>query len=544
MADQISYRANLTNGYLPFIASQQGQTVIVPKQDNNLTPQDAILAGESASDRDRGFPQVMYMHDVLPTKQGFKSVGYNQKIAGLPGVDTFQDMFILRDVDENKFLYSPVPGQHYVWDGVLATWTPSSPIITSSSGIVTVAYINGYTYIFFQGVGCYQYDTVTNLLTAVTFTGITATLLNGICSSNGFLIAWDNFTVYRSKPTSILDFTSDPTLGSGSSIPNDIKGQIVACLPISDGFIIYCTKNAVAASFQNNIQYPFQYKEVKGSGGLVSPSAATWASNMGNHYSWTTNGLVSLTKLNAIQVFPEVTDFLTARIYEYYDTVTNTLQVTRLTSPLAIKLALVADRYLVISYGITAGTYTDALVYDLGYKRWGKVHITHTCAFEYYQPNVYGDVTWAMLGSLAWADLGSTAWADLSQGLKTIEQPNDTLAFLQQDGTVMTASLDMVTENEAGVLILGKYQFLRDRFLVLDEVTVQNGNDGQFTIVDLPTYDGVNFQPAQALFPDPDNTGTMLHYYSAVEAKNHALCCQGTFDLCDFGLVFHLGGHS
>lgn len=545
MSDQIAYRANLTVGFMPFLSSMQGQTVIVPKQDQNVTPRDSVLSGETQADRDRGFPQAYYMHNVFPTNYGYKSIGFLEKIAGI-NVETFNEIFILRDVNENKFLYSPVSGKHYVFDGTVGAWTASSAQIISSSGNVTVAYINGATYICFQGIGIFQYDTVTKLLVAVVLTGITATLINGITSSNGFLIAWDNLTVYRSQATSVLNFTSDPFLGSGSSIPNDIKGTIVCCLPITDGFIIYCTKNSVGASFQNNIQYPFIYKEVKGSGGIQSPAQVTWAANLGVHYVWSLNGLLQLNKTVAMQVFPEVTDFLTAKQYESYDLATNTLSIVNTTDPLLVRLALISDRYLVISYGITS--YTDALVHDLGYHRWGKVKIDHVAAFEWYQPNLYGNVTWNDFGELAWADLGNTSWADLANGLATSEAANEIVAFVQNDGRIITLTLDNVSSADTGILILGKYQFTRDRFLVLDEVAIQTAppNNLDFTVVDLYTLDGKNYQPAIPLFPDPDNnpTGNYVNFFSDIEAKNHSLCLQGNFNICDLEFLFHLGGHS
>lgn len=541
---QITYRGNLTVGYNPFLVSLQGQTVIIPKIDQNVTTADTVLTGEGNSDRDRGFPQVAYMHNVLPTKQGFKSVGYNNKIAGLPSVNSFQDIFTLRDINENKFFYSPVSGKHYVFDGTVGVWSPASSTIISSSGLITVAYLNGNTYIFFQGIGCYQYDTVSKTLLPVVFIGINAPALNGICASNGYLIVWDNFNVYRSQPLAVLNFTPDPTQGSGGSIPNDINGQIICCLPIADGFIVYCAKNAVAASFQNNIQYPFIYKEVKGSGGISTPTQVTWTANLGLHYVWSTNGLQTVNKLQATQVFPEVTDFLTSKIYETFDTTLIQLIVTKLASNLAVKLSLISDRYFVISYGVQQGLYTDALIYDMGYKRWGKVKITHVTAFQYYTPNTYGEITWNLLSSLAWQDLGNASWQDLFTGIKTTEQPNDVIAFLQVDGTIQTLALDMVTQNELGVILLGKYQYIRSNWLILDEVTIQNVTVAQFALYDLPTYNGITFQAAQPLFLDPDNNGDLGHYYSAIEASNHTLAGIGTFDWCDFELTFHLGGHA
>lgn len=542
---QIQYRGNLTTAFLPFLVNLQGQTVIVPKQDQNVTPRIPTLAGEDNSARDYGFPQVSYIHNVFPTQTGMKSIGFKKREEGI-NVDTFTDIFILIDPDDNRTLYSPAQGGNYTLEEPLGAWHSSSGITPTDTSLCTVAYLNGHTYIFFSEVGMFEYNNATQVLDPVVLTGITAGDMRGICASNGYLIAWDYFTVYRSQPTDPLNFTSDPSLGSGSSIPNDIKGRIVVCLPISDGFIIYCLRNAVAASFQNNIQYPFQYKEVKGSSGITHPSKVSWSANLGSHYAWTIDGFQQVNKLNATLIFPEVTDFLTSHQYESYDVGTNTLNITQLTDNFLVRVAVVGNRYVILSYGVVE--FTDALVLDLSYRRWGKVHLLHTAAFEFIEGINYAGYSWSDFGAQTWADQGILTWADFTVSKIPIDPTNDTFAFLQKDGTVWILVLNTSAEGAEGVMLLGKYQFMRDRWLNLDGVSIQNGtpNDStKFKMYDLPSYDGMNFEEAVPLFMDPDNKldRTLVNTFADIEAKNHTISIQGDFGIADINLTFHLSSH-
>jgi hypothetical protein len=207
---------------------------------------------------------------------------------------------------------------------------------------------------------------------------------------------------------------------------------------------------------------------------------------------------------------------------------------------------MVADRYLAISYGVNS--FTDILVNDLAYKRWGKLQIPHVAVFEYYQPNYYGAVTWNAFGTITWDQLGNTSWADLVSGLDTVDLANETFAVIQSDGTVYTAVLDNVAENESGVLLLGKYQFLRDRWLTLDEVAIKNVKPltpGQFQLLCLPTLDGDTFETAVTGFEDPTNkpNGKYANYYFSHEGKNHTLVLKNTFNISDLEMVFHVSGH-
>jgi len=538
---QVAYRANLNSGFFPFLSRYQGQTVIISGKDQAFKNSQVI--GETDKDEDKGIPQLYYCHNVIPTVQGIQSIGIVQRFAGIPGVTIFSEIFSIRDIEENKFLFSPSGGVNYIYNANFGMWQSVSPLVQyASNALTTIAYLNGETYIFFDQIGCFKYNRVTNLLEPVVLVGLNVTLIHGICESSGFLLCWDDFTIYRSQIVNPLDFTPDPSLGSGSSIPQGLEGKIVICLHINDGFVIYSTRNIIGASFSQNIRFPFIYNEVDGSAGIANSSHVAWLNNTGVHYAWTKAGLLSVNKTKAVIVFPEVTDFLIAKIFEDYDDITDTFTVTRTPgNNLNVSLAVTGKRFLVISYGISE--FTHALVYDLSIKRWGKVKLTHVAAFELAIPNLSGDITWEMFGDLTWDDLGDTTWADLEFGLDTIEQPKETLAFLSKDGTVNVIEMDQVGIAHTGVAIFGKYQYIRERVLQLDEIEFEN-IDQQITNFELKVLSSTNGKTIdQITTPYLNvNTDTYRQYLTTVNGKNHSLVTKGTFFHSHLALNFNLAG--
>lgn len=538
---QIAYRANLLSGHFPFYSAYHGQTVIVPGRDQAF--QNQVVIGQDSEDKDRGIPQLYYCHNVMPTHQGVQSIGFVDRVLPYPGAMDFNEIFIIRDEDENKFLFSPAAGSNYVFRANDNAWTKLSGPIASNNGLVTWAYINGKTYIFYENVNIYEYDEIANTLDIVPIVGITPADIKGICSSSGFLIAWDDFTVYRSQAVDILDFTPDFSLGSGSSIPQDIAGRIIACLPISNGFIIYTTKNAVSATWSQNIRYPFNYNEITGSAGIIHPRHVAWQNNMSVHYAWTQAGLQKVDKVKAQIVYPELTDFLTAKIFEDYDITTDEFLIQQLSGQVSVKIAVAGKRYLIISYGVTV-PFTHALVHDLALKRWGKIKIEHVAAFEFYLPNLFGEVTWDMLEPFEWDDLEEATWDELATGFETFENPKELLAFIQVDGTVKTVNFDDVHTNDDGVAVFGRYQFIRERLLSLEEIEVENVAQvvTNFTLKILTSISGKAFARKTTPYKVHDEPA-LERYLSHVEGKNHSLRFAGTFYLTFLGLKFVVKGH-
>lgn len=537
---QIPFRANLANDDFPLLSALHGRTVIIGRLDQDF---ELEVNSSNKLQKEKQIPQAYYVHNVMPSGQGYQSVGYIEKIPAKSGATDFRGAFVLRDPDENKALFSPAAGKNYVFDRNVNEWASVSPILNAENALVTVAYVEGETYIFYEKIGMFTYNRTTQTLDSVTLTGLDVTQIIGICAANGFLVAWsDDNTVFRSQAGNILDFTPDPALGSGSGIPEDIRGKIVIILPIANGFIIYTTANAVGAVFQQNIRYPFIFREVEGSAGIVSGDHVSWQDNLGEHYVWTIAGLQKINKTKAIPIFPETTDFIVSKIFEDFDSVTKSFTVTKLATQINVHLTVVGARFVVISYGMGTDEFTHAIVHDLAYKRFGKLKINHVDCFTYFVPNLSGEITWEMLGDLSWSDLGDTTWADFSSQVATRETPKEILAFLGKDGQVQVANFDLVHNGDTGIIILGKYQYIRERLLTMDEIQVENIDQGNnFELFLLSSLNGKTVDNVSTPFLD-ESTGQYRNYKSHETALNHSIGMAGTFHVNSLLLHFHIHG--
>ncbi len=111
------------------------------------------------------------------------------------------------------------------------------------------------------------------------------------------------------------------------------------------------------------------------------------------------------------------------------------------------RMALIADRYLVISYGLTS--YTHALIYDVQTKRLGKIKLTHVLCFEIkQQPN---------------------------NGVINSPLPRNAVAFLTSTGAIQLMNFASATTNSPdSCLIIGKFQYTRQRMLQLQHIDLEN----------------------------------------------------------------------
>jgi hypothetical protein len=523
-------RCNLSAARFPLTTDLSSRTIILPQHDMNYQ-RNAVFSGSDA-DRDIGVPQVFYCHNTLPTEQGFQSVGYDQVIAPVGGATEFDQIIPLLEVGGNKFLFSPSGGLNHVFDAPVGQWESINPITgVEPEALVTFAFVQGNTYIYYEKVGAFRYNSTTKAFDSITLVGLDPLLINGIVGSNGYLLAFDNTTMYWSSAVDPLDFVPSLITGAGSGAVTDLKGRIVAALPNVNGFLVYGTGNAVGASFTSNIRFPFIFKEVPGSGGILSKEQVSHDVNTEDHYALTSAGLQQITKTSSKLMFPELTDFLTSRIFEDYDSATKTFITTTLSADMIVKITVVASRYLVISYGIAS--LTHALIFDLAQKRWGKAKINHVDCFEFNYPNLYGEITYEMLmdaGTL-YTDLMGTSYLDLFSAIATANKPKRTLAFLQSDGTVMLTNFDLGRLADDAVFLLGKYQFTRGHYLQLLGFEVENANPGaNFAAFVLPSRDGKNFEPAITPFLKTNN-GKLREYACRVTGVNNTLLFTGTYNL-------------
>ena len=205
-----------------------------------------------------------------------------------------------------------------------------------------------------------------------------------------------------------------------------------------------------------------------------------------------------------------MTDFIAGRLFEDYDESTEVFSRTVLSVAMMKKLHVVSDRYLIISYGMTA--LTHALVYDISTKRFGKLKIPHVAVLEY-------QLT--------------------SAGVTEI--PRQSLAFLQADGTLKIVDFSPYQATSNGVIALGKYQFIRARLITLDTIALENVYP-QATF-SCRVLSAINGKSQVSSTPDVLETADrQITYGSRATGINHSLVFRGSFLLESLVLQFHLNG--
>jgi len=522
---QVVYRGNLSIKQFPFLTDYMGRSIIVPGNDNTFN---RSLTSSEDADRDVGIPTIFYCHNVLPAPFGFQSIGYDQIIPPLGSSGTlFTEAQLLRSdqlasgQNGPRFYFAPtVTGIHYTYVLGSSKWTAITTVIPiSSTTKVSYATVQGISYIYFSGIGCYKWDSVLNTLVAVTLTALNVANIIGLAAYQGYTIAFDTNDIYWSSvlditpSANIIDFTPSLITGASNIRPEGARGPITFVLPATFGLAIYTTANIVSAIYSGNSRYPFNFKEVVASGGCSDNKLVTYDANTGNQYAYTTSGLQTVTATATQTQFPEITDFIAGESFEDFDEVLMAFTTTALSSPMVKKLTSVADRYLVMSYGITA--LTHAIIYDMTQRRFGKLKIPHVFCFEYQ----YLDPTIA-------------------------DAPRRSIAFLKQDGSTYLVNPNIDNPLSAGVLMTGKFQYARSRTLTLDEVAVQTVRPGQCCVMwDFASMSGGTLSSCTKtqLYDATVGNETQRVFNAHTTAMNHSLMLVGGFSLASIQLKFHLG---
>lgn len=502
---QHKYRVNLASASFPFLSDLSGRTVIVKGIDQNYIPQ---TVSQADTDKDVGVPSVYYCHNVIATAQGYEAIGYLEITTAVSSVINFVDIFaVIEQSSGNKaYLGVTATGDVYYCSDPYYVWTLAAAYPAIAGKTLTIGYVNGITYIYAANVGCYTFNFGTYLLNVVVLTSLVAANIVGIAAVAGYLIAWTKSAVAWSSLIDPTDFTPSDITGAGSGSVQGTRGDIVACIAHTTGFIVYTNQNAVSAPASGNAAYPFNFRELVGSGGLASIGLVTYDSDSGNHYTYTSSGMQLVTLQNTQTVFPELTDFIAGSVFEDFDEVTEELSRTHLSSPMLKKLTVISDRYLIISYGINE--YTHAIIYDISLKRWGKLKFTHVECFEFHLITA-----------------------------ETVETPRRSIALMQSTGAISVVVIDNLNSAANGVALLGKFQYVRTRMTHLHTVEIENVVQGaSFRCVDWYTLDGKNKLVKEAI--ELYSSGELRTYGFGVVGKNHSLLFKGAYHLCSVELCF------
>ena len=519
-------RLLINSAEFPFLSTQAGRDIIDNADLNSRMP--AVFYGNKES-VEFGVPKLLYCENMIPFAKGLMSIGYTTQVTAITGPATVQcdQMIALRDTAENQFTFIPAKGANYVYTPTTGVWASVNPF-TFSGNLVTRAYVNGRTFICYEKNRILEYNSGTGLFTTISLTfptGITIADVRGIGNASNYLLLFTTLSVYWCSPLNIFDFATIDQ-GAGQQTPLDIKGQIVCVLACSGGFIIYTSRNAIGATFTNNGNAPFVFKEIQNCGGTSSWERVTVDSDEVGHYLWGTNGLQKVGLNNAETIHPAVTDFLVGGILEAWNPATKAINSMAVGNPFSVKLCYLVGRYLLISYGYGTDTYTNALVYDTVLDRWGKINIPHVDAFSYTYPAGVGSWNYEnLVGS--YSDLGDDTYDSLDITRLIVPPAKRGMAFLKNTGEINVLTSDFVAAS-SGVAIFGHIQQRHDRLVTITSVELEGVSAPVVTL--LGSSDGRNRDTISAT-DLVNNVGTFCNYHAYVTAKNFDIAIEGAMQL-------------
>ena len=539
---QISYRANLSAAIYPMTVAEGGRTVVVPQGDNTY---DRRL-DPTGEQKNAGVPQALYLENVLPTANGYQSVGfinsgytvpvpatrYLFQVVELKAYETAQDRIYTIPL----FCYSDNTFTGGKFGQTTVNVTGTAPLV-AEEGCLSIAIVGKTCYLFTNSGANRLYEVeylagtdqlelieVTASLTPAGFQNDIA----GITGSNNYLIGHGADRIYWSSTTDPLDFAPSLVSGAGSEIPNDTDATVQYVRQTVGGFYVYTGNNVVYAQYTGNARYPFKFIPVLGTNTVKVPAMQTYgdATTPAQYVIESRNQIKVMAGREATAVAPEVTDYLT-RIssHQVFDYTTNTF-TTALVSSILPKIYVFLNRYVLISVNGTGAhssvtSFSHVIIYDTLLQRYGRIKLNHKYLY------VVQDITTRNSENVVFVD------SDTLQ-LKILH-------FDIYESDTLPGGMSYIPMT--GVLALGKVQYVRSRMLCLERVEVEGAHDASldttpnFSCFDLPSLDGRNFDTAIS----PTSTtvdGDLRIYTFHHTAKNHTLLFKGAFALTTVQMDF------
>jgi hypothetical protein len=527
----LTFKLVLNSANFPFLYDAAGRGVLMPELDISNRMPGGFSGGRESQDFNT--IQPLYLENILPAAEGLLSVGIAPEIPAIsPAQTDFDKLIIIRDAQENIFLFSPARGKNYVYDATANTWVSRNPFtFLSGLSLVTHAYVNGVTYIFYEATKGITWNVTLSQFDNVTFTwptGYTTADIRGICPASNYLIAHTETEILWSSLTNNTNF-ADLIGGAGRQTPVDLRGRITCCLPIAGGFIIYTLRNAVAAYFTNNPAAPFLFKEIPKAGGVAGPEQVSYEANNTHHYTIGASGIQRVALDAADTYLPAAADFLKAKAYNLWNDITDEIELIKSVQAFAAKIQYVQSRYLIISFAPdNDGHFQLALFYDEVLDRWGRVRELHADAFSLPVELGLSYYTYAALMNASYQDLGVSTYLELNSTVTTASLLQTSIGFLKKSGEITLLITDPSALVSEGIAVIGHIQLRRSRNVTVTEV------EADFTLTDDPpdafllvSEDGKNRQAAIPMYKIGDQNTAV--YQSRITGKNIDLMFRGRF---------------
>jgi hypothetical protein len=547
---QISYRANLSSATFPMTVAKSGRSVIIPGPDQNFDRR--VDAPGDTQRGSVGIPQVIYMENVLPTDEGYQSVGFT---TDEPFVGATSTIAYLLDLTISAV--SPTSGnvvdKLYVaffnngtiqkstdlinWQGQAVT--PPALFKIPRKGQVSIARVGDRIFMCCSFAGTKLYELLPSKtlfpggIVNFTITDITATIqaslpgginiidIRSIAGSYNYLIIATESVILWSSTTTPTDFSPSLVSGAGNEIPNNLSGRITFLKSHVAGFYIATNSNVLLALYTGNQRYPWKFKEIKDSGGYMAAEQLAGNTNSLSHYGVNNARQFQVVSGDSCNLTsPEVTEFLAANEEsDEFDFTANAINTSVLDRTVAPEVFYVSDRYIIVGYVRTLqGNWYNSIVYDTLLNRVGKLRVFYDIVIE----------------------------------------KNSTLYFVNYfNRAVYTLQFDKQVDavpsyRPRGCIVLGKFQYARSRFICLDQVdvesikyrTVPGDSDKNFALFVYPTLDGKTLLPVVAPY---DATSAIpstrvAKYLCHSSCQNFAIALIGHFDLNTIEMKFHVEG--
>lgn len=527
---QIAYRANLSSAIFPMTVADGGRTVIVPGPDQNFDRR----VDPEGEQKDAGIPQALYLENVMPTSNGYQSIGY-KTLAALPpagyvgpGTPTVRgELYLYVESGAvagvfRRFLVlfrsgaSSSDRDAIASSFTLATfgWTQCTGAIPASNNeFLSCAKVVDKTYVF-DGTKLYE---VTNPgADVLNFTDVSGsvtglTLTDVICiwsTANYLLVAQKDGRILWSSLTTPTDFTSSLVSGAGSIVPNDVKTNVKFVKEAVNGFYIYTESGVVFGQYTGNARYPFKFSAVLNSGVYSSSYQVFGDSRSNTQVAIDNTGNIRFISGNTAQLeAPELSNFLEkTKQADEFNLTSYVFSLGAVAS--SLRLTYILDKYIAIKFTVGGSTYF--CVYDTALRRYGKLKVAG---------NLYTDLkSFYFFGTLE-GEVGYQAGFDIY-------------------------NTDFVA---SGVAILGRFQYVRSRVMQMEEIEIEGPQNTaivsspNFSVVLMPSTDGRNFDAPVPLTP-VSIAGGLATYDCHRTAKNHSILIKGAFSVNTVQLKFVPGG--
>lgn len=529
---QIPYRGNTQGMSMPLLSRLAGRAVIDPGADHTYYPQ---VTTDGQVPIDRGVPTVVYGHNIMPSTYGWQSVGYNN-VYFAPSVEEAAIFYDLHFIQCTRGGQDPAPtgtktyialgnvvadnqAYLYVMDTSLGNWrritggldhpTTGDPFVFPLNAQMTSTTLNGVTYFYIEGIGCFLYDDTIDAILFRELNGLDPADILGITGSNGYMLAWTANSVAWSSSVEIEDFEPSDISGAGGGSLQEAEGRIIAAVATVHGVIFMTDQNAVSAVYSGNEDFPWTFKAIPGSGGIANPQQISGEQAANYFYAYTTYGLQQISHIKCNTVLPHIADFIGGGIFEDFDYATDTFTQVDIGYAMPKQLVVISDRYVVISYGKSySEPFSHAVVVDLSQSRMGKLKVLHNRCFE------RRDLTFS-----------------------AIESPRDIIGFLQPSGQCLAVDFSFSKVAFDSVLIFGKFQLQRTNLMTIEEVQLENvEEDTSFSCSIFSSFNGKELGTKHTGYLLEQATDYKHFLFSDAIGINHSMMLKGTFNIQSYVL--------